>query len=55
MYVTIIDGSLPDYLENKESGRITVVEESLQRATRLAEVFVKYGMTVVVEPERDGE
>lgn len=55
MIVTIIDGNLPDFIDNEVDGYITVKEPDVGKAFGLAIQFFKYGMTVVIEPERDGK
>lgn len=51
MIVTIIDGSLPDFLGDEEQGSISINEESLENAMEIARTFILYGKTVVIEPE----
>lgn len=51
MIVTIIDGSLPDFLGDEEQGIISINEESLENAMEIARTFILYGKTVVIEPE----
>lgn len=53
--VTIIDGNFPDFIDNEVDGYITVKEPDVGKAFGLAIQFFKYGMTVVIEPERDGK
>lgn len=55
MIVTIIDGNLQDFIDNEVDGYITVKEPDVEKAFGLAIQFSNYGMTVVIEPERDGK
>lgn len=55
MFLTIIDGSLNEFIGDNEDGYVTVFEPDENVAFNVARRFVGYGKTVVIEPDTDGE
>lgn len=55
MKITIIDGFLQDYVDDVENGFISIDEPCTNTAIDLAEKFLDYGKTVVLEPVSEGE
>lgn len=55
MKVTIIDGSLQDYIDGNDDGCISFSEPCTDNALQLADKFLDYGKTVVIELENAGD
>ena len=55
MFLTIIDGSLNEFIGDNENGYVVVFEPDENVAFNVARRFVCYGKTVVIEPDTDGE
>lgn len=55
MKITIIDGSLQDYIEANDNGAISVFEPCIDKTREIADKFLDYGKTVVLEPYQEGE
>lgn len=55
MKVTIISGTLADYINGDEEGNITISEPCTDHALEIADKFLSYGKTIVIEWEGTGE
>lgn len=55
MKVVIIDGSLHDYVDGNEKGVISISEPCQNKALDIADKFLDYGKTVVLELSEEGE
>lgn len=55
MYITIISGSLEEFTNGQEAGCITIIEDDMKTALAIANRFLDYGKTVVIEPEGYGD
>lgn len=55
MKITIIDGSLQDYVSGKDKGVISISEPSQYDGFEVAGKFLNYGKTLVFEPDSEGE
>lgn len=55
MKITIISGSLQSYVDGEEEGNISISEPCTDYALQIAEKFLSYGKTVVLEIENAGE
>lgn len=55
MDITIIAGSLKDFTDGREAGCITISEDDMETALVIANRFLDYGKTVVIEPEGYGD
>lgn len=55
MKVTIISGSLADYINGDEEGNITISEPCTEHALEIANKFLDYGKTIVLELENEVE
>lgn len=55
MKITIIDGTLQDYVNGDENGVISFSEPCTDDSIKMADKFLSYGKTVVIEPENRGE
>lgn len=55
MKVTIIDGFLQDYVNGDDDGCISISEPCTDYALKIAEKFLSYGKTVVIELEKSGD
>lgn len=49
MKITIIDGSLTDFVAGNENGVISILEPCTNDALKIADKFLGYGKTVVLE------
>ncbi len=55
MKITIIDGSLQDYVDNTDNGSISFDEHCKHDAFEVAGKFLDYGKTLIFEPDSEGE
>ena len=55
MLVTIISGSLEDYINGDDEGNITISEPCTEHALGIADKFLTYGKTIVLELENEVE
>lgn len=55
MKVTIIDGRLEDYINEKDDGYISIFETNPDDALDLAYKVLDDGKTVILEPVEEGE
>lgn len=55
MKITIIDGSLQDFVSGNDKGVISVSESCIDTALNVASEFLDYGKTVVLESDSEGE
>lgn len=55
MKITIIDGSLQDYVNGNNKGIICFSEPSQYDGFEVAGKFLNYGKTLVFEPDSEGE
>lgn len=55
MKVTVIDGSLKDYVNRYEVGAVCFSEDCTDASIELASIFLNYGKTVMIEPENEGD
>lgn len=55
MKITIIDGSLQDFVSGNNKGVISFSEPSKCDGFEVAGKFLNYGKTLVFEPDSEGE
>lgn len=53
MKVAIIEGTLQEFINGQDKGSISIIEPCVSTAIDIADMFLSYGKTIVLEPSEE--